>query len=77
MEGYQVAPQYNLIPGSIDYAIIYLIIEQDFAIFFVEIKTFLTLNLASGHAAADNQMYKRFRDNSDTVLLVLSLYPHS
>ena len=65
-EGYQVSPQYNLIPGSIDYAIVYLVIQQRFPIFFVEIKTLLALNLASSRAEADDQMRTRFRDISNT-----------
>ena len=65
-EGYQISPQYNLIPGAIDFSVVYLVIEREFPIFFIEIKTPSTLYRDSARETADNQMRERFQDILNT-----------
>jgi len=61
---YQVVPQFRRYTGSVDYTISYVILKGETPIFFVEIKTFVALELRSARAAADKQMRTIFLDFS-------------
>ena len=67
-EYYQVAPQFRLNTGSVNYTISYVVLKKEIPIFFVEIKTFLALDLGSARAAADDQMRAIFRNFSSDRL---------
>ena len=67
-EYYQVTPQFRRYTGSVEYPISYVILKREIPIFFVEIKTFLALNLGSARAAADDQMRVLFLDFSSDRL---------
>ena len=63
-EHYQVAPQYKRVKGSQDFTVHYLIRKRRVPIFFVEIKTYGSLQNLSARALADDQMRDRFREYS-------------
>ncbi len=65
---YQVAPQFRRNTGSVNYTISYVVLKGKTPIFFVEIKTFVALNLGSARAAADDQMRAIFLDFSSEPL---------
>jgi hypothetical protein len=64
-EFYLVAPQFRRNVGSVDYTISYVVLKNSqVPIFFVEIRTFVALNLGSARAVADKQMRRIFLDFS-------------
>jgi hypothetical protein len=71
-ECYDVAPLFRrntgTRPGSVDYTISYVVFKSEIPIFFVEIKTFVALDLGSARAVADNQMRTIFLDFSSDPL---------
>ena len=63
-EYYDVAPQFRQNTGTMDYTISFVVLKGNTPIFFVEIKTFVALELGSARDAADNQMRTIFHDFS-------------
>jgi len=69
-ERYLIAPQFKRNTGSMDYTISYVVfkLKGKTPIFFVEIKTFVALELDTARAAADDEMRTFFLDFSDDRL---------
>ena len=65
-EYYDVAPQFRR--NTMDYTISFVVLKGNTPIFFVEIKTFVALELGSARDAADNQMRTIFYDFSSNHL---------
>ena len=63
-EHYQVAPLYKRVKGSQDFTLHYIIRKRRVPIFFVELKTYGSLQNLSARALADDQMRDRFREYS-------------
>jgi hypothetical protein len=64
-EGFQVVPQFRLIPDSVDFRTILVVIKQKVPVFFVDVKNYLALNHAPSRKQADEQIRLMFLDFSD------------
>jgi hypothetical protein len=73
---YQVAPQFKgpIMPGSIDFTIVYIVMKRKVPIFFIEVKPYVHMRDIAKREKADNQMRDRFRELGSLNLPVTKLY---
>ncbi|KAF8161688.1 hypothetical protein B0H34DRAFT_806842 [Crassisporium funariophilum] len=73
-DSYQVSPLNKRITGSMDFAVIYVIMKRKVPVLFIEIKTYLAFDRASSRKEADDQMRDRFLDFSSGNIAIPKLY---
>jgi hypothetical protein len=73
-ENYQVAPQFNRVKGSMNFAVVYIIMKRKIPVFFLEVKTYLAFDQDSSRKEADDQMRDGFLDFASESLPLPKLY---
>jgi hypothetical protein len=73
-ESYQVAPHFKRIRGSMDFAVVYIVMKRKIPVFFLEVKTYLAFDHDSLRKEADDQMRDKFLDFVSGSLSLPKLY---
>ncbi|KAH7907697.1 hypothetical protein BJ138DRAFT_455909 [Hygrophoropsis aurantiaca] len=61
-EHFQISPQFKRITGSMDFTALYIVYKRKVPVFFVEIKTYVSLEKLTSRSEADDQMRQMFID---------------